>query len=78
MTVVHTYFSIIVDTQRGCHTLKLHTQTYRAPRPAAGEELKVRTRHRARHEGQSVGHNSYEFKLTSCLSALYFPGCGDE
>jgi len=22
MTVVHTYFSIIVDTQRGCHTLK--------------------------------------------------------
>jgi len=23
MTVVHTYFYIVVDTQRGCHTLKL-------------------------------------------------------
>jgi len=22
MTVVHTYFYIVVDTQRGCHTLK--------------------------------------------------------
>jgi len=24
MTVVHTYFYIVVDTQRGCHTLKLN------------------------------------------------------
>ena len=23
MTVVHTYFYIVVDTQRGCHTLEL-------------------------------------------------------
>jgi len=23
MTVVHTYFYIVVDTQRGCHTLKI-------------------------------------------------------
>ena len=23
MTVVHTHFYIVVDTQRGCHTLKL-------------------------------------------------------
>jgi len=23
MTVVHTYFYIVFDTQRGCHTLKL-------------------------------------------------------
>jgi len=22
LTVVHTYFYIVVDTQRGCHTLK--------------------------------------------------------
>jgi len=22
MTVLHTYFYIVVDTQRGCHTLK--------------------------------------------------------
>jgi hypothetical protein len=26
MTVVHTYFYIVVDTQGGCHTLKLRKQ----------------------------------------------------
>jgi len=57
----------------------MHIQTYRAPRLAAGEELKVRTMHRARHEGLSASHNYYiTMSLTSCLRALYFPGCSDE
>jgi len=30
MTVVHTYFYIAVDTQRGCHTLKkLYSSTFK-------------------------------------------------
>ena len=28
MTVVHTYFYIVVDTQRGCHTLKFFNNTF--------------------------------------------------
>ena len=28
MTVVHTYFYIVVDTQRGCHTLKLKIEIF--------------------------------------------------
>jgi len=29
MTTVHTYFYIVVDTQRGCHTLKLSPIKFR-------------------------------------------------
>jgi hypothetical protein len=29
MTIVHTYFYIVVNTQRGCHTLKLPTVVLR-------------------------------------------------
>jgi hypothetical protein len=43
----------------------MHTQTYKAPRLAAGEELEVRTMHRARHEELSVSHNYYEFNVLS-------------
>jgi len=32
MTVVHTYFYIVVDTQRGCHTLKFESFCYRESR----------------------------------------------
>ena len=35
MTVVHTYFYIAVDTQRGCHTLKKKGDTASGPVGAA-------------------------------------------
>jgi len=31
MTALHTYSYIVVDTQRGCHTLKLKTADYIVP-----------------------------------------------
>jgi hypothetical protein len=66
-------FCLIVGILKYIHKLIEHRGWL-----ATGEDLKVRTMYRARHEGPTVSHNSYEFKRTSYLSALYFPGCGDE
>ena len=31
MTVLHTHFYIVVDTQRGCHTLKIEKENTLSP-----------------------------------------------
>jgi len=36
MTVVHTYFYIVVDTQRGCRTLKKMKPTFKGDSGAQG------------------------------------------